>query len=239
MAASSLPLHFEAVRSPLTRNRSILGWKTPSIFHLSTRTTSAAATPSAKFNLSEILGGRGICNGEQGLGKELDRSVVGEPESLPPDPAIAADFKSPSPSLSVGGEEGFDKELMGLTGGFPGGELGLQRFVERNPPPEKKSDGWGEVSGILLQGSKPKPPEIPLLMPGMTVIVKNQNNPFYMYSGVVQRITDGKAGVLFEGGNWDKLLTFRLPELERREKGPPMVNPKSAILEPLVDTKPE
>lgn len=27
------------------------------------------------------------------------------------------------------------------------------------------------------------------------------------------------AGVLFEGGNWEMLITFRLQELERREKG--------------------
>jgi hypothetical protein len=30
----------------------------------------------------------------------------------------------------------------------------------------------------------------------------------------VQRITDDNAAVLFEGGNWDKLVTFRLSELE-------------------------
>lgn len=55
-----------------------------------------------------------------------------------------------------------------------------------------------------------------------------------MYCGIVQRITDGKAGVLFEGGNWDRLITFRL---ERRGKGPPMKNPKSAVLEPLLEEK--
>ncbi len=30
----------------------------------------------------------------------------------------------------------------------------------------------------------------------------------------MQRVSDGKAAVLFEGGNWDKLVTFRLAELE-------------------------
>uniref|UniRef100_A0A0F7GZH5 Chlororespiratory reduction31 n=1 Tax=Goodyera fumata TaxID=1390594 RepID=A0A0F7GZH5_9ASPA len=233
MAASSL-LHFEAWRNPLTRNRSFLRGKTPSILHLSSRTVM---TPSAKFDLAEILGGRGICNGELGIGRELERPLAGDPEYMPPTPAIATD-SSPS-SSNIGGEEGFDKELMGFTGGFPGGEIGLQRFIEKNPPPTKKSGGEGELLGALTLGSRPKPPEIPLLMPGMIVIVKNQANPFYMYSGIVQRVTDGKAGVLFEGGNWDKLLTFQLHELERREKGPPMVNPKSPIHESLVDTKPE
>jgi len=74
-------------------------------------------------------------------------------------------------------------------------------------------------------------------MPGMIAIVKNENNPYYMYCGIVQRITDGKAGVLFEGGNWDRLITFELNELERREKGPPMVNPRSAVLEALMTEK--
>ncbi|KAJ6703450.1 putative proteinD(P)H-QUINONE OXIDOREDUCTASE SUBUNIT S CHLOROPLASTIC [Salix viminalis] len=71
----------------------------------------------------------------------------------------------------------------------------------------------------------------------MIAIVKNPNNPFYMYTGIVQRITDGKAGVIFEGGNWDKLVTFRLEELERREKGPPGKNPRSAIIEAFYETE--
>ncbi|KAH8513248.1 hypothetical protein H0E87_006513 [Populus deltoides] len=129
----------------------------------------------AKLDLFEILGGRGLCNGEKG--------------------------------------------------GFPGGEKGLKRFIEENPSPKKQS-----VPKLTIT-SRPKPPEMPLLLPGMIAIVKNPNNPFYMYTGIVQRITDGKPGVIFEGGNWDKLVTFRLEELERREKGPPGKNPRSAIIE--------
>jgi hypothetical protein len=30
-------------------------------------------------------------------------------------------------------------------------------------------------------------------------------------------VSDGKAAVLFEGGNWDKLITFQLSELEAVE----------------------
>ena len=124
---------------------------------------------------------------------------------------------------------------MGLTGGFPGGEKGLKKFIQENPPPLKPSQGSKSLK--LALSKKPKPPELPLLLPGMIAIVKNPNNPFYMYCGIVQRITDGKAGVLFEGGNWDRLITFRLEELERREKGPPMKNPKSAVLEPFLEKK--
>ncbi|KAK8965345.1 hypothetical protein KSP40_PGU010120 [Platanthera guangdongensis] len=74
MAASSLPLHLEALRNPLagSSNRRL---HSRSIFHLISprRTASTVMTPSAKFNLSEMMGGRGICNGEQGLAKELHR----------------------------------------------------------------------------------------------------------------------------------------------------------------------
>lgn len=50
-------------------------------------------------------------------------------------------------------------------------------------------------------------------MPGATVRVKNAADTYYRYEGLVQRVSDGKVAVLFEGGNWDKLVTFRLSEL--------------------------
>ena len=53
-----------------------------------------------------------------------------------------------------------------------------------------------------------------MILPGTSVRVKNPNDTFYGYQGLVQRVTDGKAAVLFEGGNWDKLVTFNLSELE-------------------------
>jgi hypothetical protein len=53
-----------------------------------------------------------------------------------------------------------------------------------------------------------------MILPGATVRVKNPADTYYRYEGLVQRLTDGKVAVLFEGGNWDKLVTFRLSELE-------------------------
>ena len=53
-----------------------------------------------------------------------------------------------------------------------------------------------------------------MIFPGTTVRVKNVNDIYYGFKGLVQRVTDGKVAVLFEGGNWDKLITFRLSELE-------------------------
>ncbi len=53
-----------------------------------------------------------------------------------------------------------------------------------------------------------------MILPGTTVRVINENDTYYRFEGLVQRVSDGKAAVLFEGGNWDKLITFSLSELE-------------------------
>ena len=53
-----------------------------------------------------------------------------------------------------------------------------------------------------------------MILPGATVKVINPDDTFFRFQGLVQRVTDGKAAVLFEDGNWDKLVTFQLSELE-------------------------
>jgi len=60
--------------------------------------------------------------------------------------------------------------------------------------------------------------ELPPIYPGVAVRVINPNDTYYLFEGQVQRITDDHAAVLFEGGNWDKLVTFRLTELEVVDK---------------------
>lgn len=52
-----------------------------------------------------------------------------------------------------------------------------------------------------------------MILPGATVKVTNTNDTYYCFEGIVQRVSDGKAAVLFEDGNWDKLVTFQLSEL--------------------------
>jgi len=52
------------------------------------------------------------------------------------------------------------------------------------------------------------------ILPGCVVKVKDQNSIYMGYKGFVQRVTKKKAAVLFEGGNWDKLITFPLNHLE-------------------------
>ncbi|MEG3436566.1 NAD(P)H dehydrogenase subunit NdhS [Pannus brasiliensis CCIBt3594] len=53
-----------------------------------------------------------------------------------------------------------------------------------------------------------------MILPGSTVRVTNPDDTYYKFEGIVQRVSDGKVAVLFEGGNWDKLITFNLSELE-------------------------
>ena len=52
------------------------------------------------------------------------------------------------------------------------------------------------------------------ILPGSIVKVKDANSIYKGYKGFVQRVTRKKAVVLFEGGNWDKLITFSLKHLE-------------------------
>ena len=52
------------------------------------------------------------------------------------------------------------------------------------------------------------------ILPGSVVVVKDVNSIYRGYKGFVQRVTQRSAAVLFEGGNWDKLVTFKLTNLE-------------------------
>ncbi len=53
-----------------------------------------------------------------------------------------------------------------------------------------------------------------MIFPGSTVTVINPDDTYYQFQGLVQRIDDGRVAVLFEDGNWDKLVTFNISELE-------------------------
>ena len=52
------------------------------------------------------------------------------------------------------------------------------------------------------------------ILPGSVVVVKDIDSIYRGYRGFVQRVTNKQAAVLFEGGNWDKLITFQLNDLE-------------------------
>ncbi len=53
-----------------------------------------------------------------------------------------------------------------------------------------------------------------MILPGSSVIVNDVNSIYNGYKGFVQRISEDKAAVLFEGGNWDKLLTIPIKDLQ-------------------------
>lgn len=191
-----------------------------------------------KFNLWQLLGGRGLAGGEEGLRDELKRQIPSGGQS----PSLAGqEKKGEKPELNnpagtiaanwISDDKTFEKELQGMTGGFPGGEMGLIKFLRDNPPPAKDS-AEAEVSSELGKLSIPSAAPLPPLLPGMTVIVKNPENPYHKLSGTVQKVTDGNVGVLFEGGNLGKLVSFKLEDLER-SKGAPTSNPKSSILETM------
>ena len=52
------------------------------------------------------------------------------------------------------------------------------------------------------------------ILPGSTVIVKDISSIYNGYTGFVQRISGDNAAVLFEGGNWDKLITLPIKNLD-------------------------
>jgi hypothetical protein len=51
------------------------------------------------------------------------------------------------------------------------------------------------------------------ILPGTTVVVNDPRSIYNGYKGFVQRISGTRAAVLFEGGNWDKLVTLPLRTL--------------------------
>tara|TARA_B100000131_G_scaffold316636_1_gene357052 strand:- start:153 stop:338 length:186 start_codon:yes stop_codon:yes gene_type:complete len=52
------------------------------------------------------------------------------------------------------------------------------------------------------------------ILPGAVVVVTNNNSIYRGYKGFVQRVTLKNAAILFEGGNWDKLVTFPISDLK-------------------------
>ena len=58
------------------------------------------------------------------------------------------------------------------------------------------------------------------ILPGSTVIVKNQSSIYNGYEGCVQRISGDKVVVLMDQHTpWDKMITFQLKELEEKTTG--------------------
>ena len=60
-----------------------------------------------------------------------------------------------------------------------------------------------------------------MILPGSTVKVINENSIYRGYVGCVQRIQGKKAAVLMDQGGtpWDKMITFRISELNEVTEG--------------------
>ncbi|XP_004492701.1 NAD(P)H-quinone oxidoreductase subunit S, chloroplastic-like [Cicer arietinum] len=107
--------------------------------HIKTSTThhrkqTSQPQPRAEFNILKMMGGRGLCNGEKGLEQELKKQVDHKEETTSNDDKGEENSDIGGSSVVAIPEDGFEKEMMGLTGGFPGGEKGLIKFIEENPP---------------------------------------------------------------------------------------------------------
>ena len=112
------------------------------VHHHKTAPTHEVLKPHAKFNILEMMGGRGLCNGEKGIQQELKKQVVvqDQPSLSSQEEASSGNKEEQEDERSVEvPEDGFEKEMMGLTGGFPGGEKGLKKFIEKSNPPTTKA----------------------------------------------------------------------------------------------------
>ena len=79
------------------------------------------------------------------------------------------------------------------------------------------------VPAVRHDGRSPSPASVPSpspgpdptapILPGSSVTVQDPCSIYRGYTGIVQRISDHRAAVLFEGGNWDKLVTLELGQL--------------------------
>ncbi len=59
-----------------------------------------------------------------------------------------------------------------------------------------------------------------MILPGSTVIVIDTSSIYRGYEGCVQRISGDKVAVLMDGHTpWDKMITFRLSDLEEKTIG--------------------
>lgn len=209
-----------------------------------------------KVDWTTLLGGRGLGAGEKSLKTEqgaeklfegLERSVEDAKEETDvEDPKVSVDDEQGDENLEdiyIGKGKlikdnpkkypskvsfGFFENVVG---GWAGGEAGLWNF-RKDVAEQKRLDKLAERRKKLMDAPKIKklPQGVPMLLPGMNAKVINPENSFYEFIGIVQRVSDGYAAVLFEGGNWDKLQTFAVQDLERSKTGPPMVHPKSGIL---------
>eukprot|EP00899_Mesostigma_viride_P012871 jgi/Mesvir1/21585/Mv04023-RA.3 len=188
----------------------------------------------------ESFGARGIGAGEVSLKTDEGKASLFPSETSSKSPR-ALDVAEMDPGLDMATFD-IDKDYMG-TGAWPGGEVRYKEYAEvqrREALARKEKTRAEKLMGRVAKvrqrvASGPLPTALPMLLPGMNAMVINPKNQYEGYTGIVQRVTDGNVGILFEGGCWDKMVTFQLDEVKRVPKGAPGENPKSATLEERVE----
>ena len=70
------------------------------------------------------------------------------------------------------------------------------------------------VINMLIQGFEFMSSALAPILPGSTVTVHDISSIYHGYTGFVQRISGNNAAVLFEGGNWDKLIIIPINNLQ-------------------------
>ena len=59
-----------------------------------------------------------------------------------------------------------------------------------------------------------------MILPGSTVIINNTSSIYNGYEGCVLRISEDKVAVLMDQHTpWDKMITFRMSDLEEKTTG--------------------
>ena len=59
-----------------------------------------------------------------------------------------------------------------------------------------------------------------MILPGSTVTVTNETSIYRGYEGCVQRISGNDVAVLMDSHTpWDKMITFRMSDLEEKTTG--------------------
>ena len=69
------------------------------------------------------------------------------------------------------------------------------------------------MASVSVPSPSPSQDQAAPILPGSSVTVHDPSSIYRGYTGIVQRISDRRAAVLFEGGNWDKLVTLELSQL--------------------------
>lgn len=80
-------------------------------------------------------------------------------------------------------------------------------------PAKAPARGKAQAKAAAQGSAAARTPVPALVLPGAEVKVVDPCSIYRGYTGIVQRVSGQRAAVLFEGGNWDKLVTMPRSQL--------------------------